>query len=173
MKPKMYIDHKDIDTLNRKFKLLGVKIDEESNNGLKRAGLKILAEAQRNLKKDKSIATGQLINSGKVTEETGIKVGFESNHAANVEHGQKSGTNVEPAKLVQWLKKKNFTITGARGGKVKSGKKYTSVLWAIATKISQNIRLKGTKAKPFLYPALRNNEDEVIKILSEAIKKII
>ena len=35
MKPNMYIDHKDIDTLNRKFKLLGVKIDEESNNALK------------------------------------------------------------------------------------------------------------------------------------------
>ena len=173
MKPKMYIDHKDIDNLNRKFKLLGAKIDEESNNALKRAGMRILADAQRNLKKDKSIATGQLIDSGKVIEETGIKVGYESNHAANVEHRQKSGTNVAPSRLVQWLKKKQFVVRGVRGGKVKSGKKYNNYIWAVATKISQNIRLKGTKAKPFLYPALRNNEDEVIKILGDAIKKII
>lgn len=164
MQTKIYIDNKQIDGLNKKFKLLGIKVDEETKTGLKKAGLKILAEAQRNIKKDKSIATGQLINSGKVTEESGIKVGFESNHAANVEHGQKAGTIVEPAVLVEWAKKKQF---------VPKGKNKKSALWAIATKISQNIKLRGTKAKPFLYPALRNNENEVIRILSNAIKKVI
>ena len=173
MQPKIYIDTESLNEVNRKLKLLGVRIDDETKDGLKRAGMKILADAQRNIKKDKSIATGQLLNSGKVTEENGIKVGFESNHAANVEHGQKSGTDVSPAKLVQWLKKKGFSITGARGGKVKSGKRYLSIAWAIATKISQNIKRKGTKAKPFLYPALRENEAEVIRILSNAIKKVI
>ena len=173
MQPKLYIDTESLNEVNRKFKLLGIRIDEETKDGLKRAGMKILADAQRNIKKDKSIATGQLLNSGKVTEENGIKVGFESNHAANVEHGQKSGTDVAPAKLVQWLKKKGFSITGVRGGKVKSGKRYMSIVWAIATKISQNIKRKGTKAKPFLYPALRENEAEVIRILSNAIKKVI
>ena len=164
MQPKLYIDTESLNEVNRKLKLLGIRIDDETKDGLKRAGLKILAEAQRNIKKDKSIATGQLINSGKVTEESGIKVGFESNHAANVEHGQKAGTIVAPAVLVEWAKKKQF---------VPKGKNKKSALWAIATKISQNIKLRGTKAKPFLYPALRENEAEVIRILSNAIKKVI
>ena len=166
MQTKIYIDSKEIDGLNKKFKLLGIKVDEETKTGLKNAGLKILAEAQRNIKKDKSIATGQLINSGKVTEESGIKVGFESNHAANVEHGQKAGTIVAPSVLVQWLKKKKIYFRGR-------SKKKQNILWAVATKISQNIKLGGTKAKPFLYPALRNNENEVIRIISNAIKKVI
>ena len=173
MQTKIYIDSKEIDGLNRKFKLLGIKVDEETKTGLKNAGLKILAEAQRNIKKDKSIATGQLINSGKVTEESGIKVGFESNHAANVEHGQKAGTIVAPSVLVQWLKKKGFYAKGVRGGRAKRGTKFNNAIWAVATKISQNIKQKGTKAKPFLYPALRENEAEVIRILSNAIKKVI
>ena len=173
MRTKLYIESKEIDGLNRKFGLLGIKIDDETKNALKRAGLRILADAQRNLKANKSISTGQLINSGKVTEEDGIKVGFESNHAANVEHGQKSGTDVAPSKLVQWLKKKGFYAKGVRGGRAKRGTKFNNAIWAVATKISQNIKQKGTKAKPFLYPALRENEAEVIRILSNAIKKVI
>ena len=164
MRTKLYIESKEIDGLNRKFGLLGIKIDDETKNALKRAGLRILADAQRNLKANKSIATGQLINSGKVTEEDGIKIGFEVNHAANVEHGQKAGTSVAPKVLFEWAKKKNF---------VPKGKNKDSALWAIATKISQNIKARGTKARPFLYPALRNNENEVIRILSNAIKKVI
>jgi len=173
MQTKIYIDSNSLNEVSRKIKLLGVRIDEETKDGLKRAGMKILADAQRNIKKDKSIATGQLLNSGKVTEENGIKVGFESNHAANVEHGQKSGTDVAPSKLVQWLKKKGFYAKGVRGGRAKRGTKFNNAIWAVATKISQNIKQKGTKAKPFLYPALRENEAEVIRILSNAIKKVI
>lgn len=173
MQTKIYIANSEIDRLSKRIRKLSARVDEEGQNELKRVGLKIVAEAQKTLKKDKSIATGQLINSGKITVEDGIMAGFESDHAANVEHGQKAGTVVSPAALVQWLKKKNFTIRGARGGRVKSGKNYNGILWATATNISKKIKQKGTKAKPFLYPALRNNEKEIINILEKAIKKAL
>ena len=42
------------------------EINKEAQEGLNRVGLQILADSQKNLKDSRSIASGQLINSGKV-----------------------------------------------------------------------------------------------------------
>lgn len=46
--------------------------------------------------------------------------------------------------------------------------------WAsIETKDGKFYRLDGQAADPFLYPALKNNEDKIVDMLAESIKKSI
>lgn len=168
MRATFDIRSNELISLSKKFEKISKRVNDAAYEGLNKAAMRIGAQAQENLKKNDNIATGQLFNSLRIDRASGsnaIDVLFNSDHAANIELGQKSGTRVEPKTLVEWLKKKNFIPGKGRKG-------YLSHLWAVATVISRNILAKGTKARPFLYPAFRNNEQEVIDILQREINKV-
>lgn len=168
MKPSFDIRSDQLKKLSVQFEKISRKVNDAAYKGLNSSAMKIGAQAQSNLIANNSKATMQLHNSLRIEKSSGsntVDVVFNSDHAANVELGQKAGTRVEPKTLVEWLKKKNF-ISG------KGRKGYLSHLWAVATVISRNILAKGTKARPFLYPAFRKNEQEVIDILQREINKV-
>ena len=172
---RLELPNSELQKLNKLLEGKAKEINKEAQVGLHKAGMQILADAKYNLTRNKSIATGQLRDSGKVIiqGDSTIDVLFDVQHAANVELGQKSGTDVAPSVLVQWLKKKGFYAKGARGGRAKTGKKFTNSIWAVAKKISANIKAKGTKAKPFLFPAFRKNENDMMRIIKQAIDKVV
>lgn len=172
---RLELPDSEITKFNKLLSGKAKEINKEAQEGLNKVGLQILADAKYNITRNKSIATGQLRDSGKVVMQSDgtIDVLFAAGHATNVELGQKSGTDVAPSVLVQWLKKKGFYVKGARGGRAKKGTKFTNAIWAVATKISQNIKQKGTKAKPFLFPAFRKNENDMIRIIKQAIDKVV
>ena len=169
MKPSFDIRSDQLKKLSVQFEKISRKVNYAAHDGLNKCGIKILAEAQRILRyENHSYVTGQLFKSGIVRDvrvNNYVEVLFDSDHAANVEFGQKAGTNVEPKTLVEWLKRKHII-----GGEGRKG--YLSHLWAVATVISKNIRSRGTKPQPFLFPAFRKNEQEVIEILQREINKV-
>lgn len=161
-------------------KLLASKakeINKEAQEGLNKVGLQILADSQKNLKDSRSIASGQLINSGKVEPQTDgtIDVIYSANHAIWIEQGRKAGGMPPIKPILEWIKKKGATDTySIRTRKqTKRGedfyKRALSMAWAIAISIKNN----GTKAKPFLFPAFRKNENDMIRIIKQAIDKVI
>jgi HK97 gp10 family phage protein len=174
------IDNKELIKLNKDFKIFSSKVNLAGSQGLEKAGMRILADAQTKLKEDNIIGTGQLINSGKVLKDTdgSVDVAFNARHAGAVEFGRKAA--IPPYKpILEWVKKKGIADTyniktkkrASRGaiGASDFYKRATSIAIAIAKSLGKH----PTKAIPFLYPAFRKNEQEVIEVLRQAIKKVI
>lgn len=153
------------------------EINKEAQEGLNKVGLQILADSQKNLKENGSISTSQLINSGRVVPQTDgtIDVEYDAGYAFWVEKGRKSGTPPPIKPILEWIKKKGIVDTySIRTRKqTKRGadflKRATTLAFLIARSIGQN----GTKAKPFLFPAFRKNENDMIRIIKQAIDKVV
>lgn len=167
------IETKGLDELRRNLNKKSVEIDEAGKEGLKRVGAKILATAKENLQKNNSIATGQVRNSGVVeAKENDIDVVFKSLHASAVEFGRRAGKQPPTDNILEWIKKKGIAdTTTARGGRRKRGEDFYKRAKSLAYLIARKIGKFGVKARPFLYPAFRQNEDEVMRILTSSIKK--
>lgn len=173
---KLSIENSELRRLNESLKRHEREINAEASEGLKKAGLKILAKAKENLKKNGSIATGLLRDSGivKVAEDKTVDVLFNANYAIFVENGRKGGKPQPYKPILEWIKKKGIVDTYSKSGKQnKKGVDYNARLVGMAIAIAKSIGKKGTKAKPFLYPAFRESENEVIDILKKAIQKVI
>jgi len=157
---RLELSNAELSKMNKLFRGKQKEINAEAEKGLNKIAMQVASDAKRNIKDNKSIATGQLWNSifTRPQNDLTVDVAAEVDHAANVEMGQKAGTYVSPSALVQWLKKKGFK---------------SKWIWAVATKISQNIAAKGTKARPFLFPAFRKNEADMMRVIGDAIKKVI
>lgn len=134
-------------------------IQKEAMEGLQKGAMNIIADAQNNLRLNKSIATGQLRQSGRVekVDETTLNVGFfskgsETGHAAVVEYG--SRPHVAPWPFIQqWARKKSIEhLAGA--------------IWT-------TIKKKGTQPHPFFAPAVKKNEKAISRAISAAIRKTI
>ena len=169
------LSNSELARMNKMFKGKAKEINQMAQKGLDTVAAQVAVDAKKNIKDNKSIATGQLWNAIFVRPQKDMTtdVAAEVDHAANVEFGQKAGTIVEPSAIYQWLKKKGFYIRGVRGGKVKKGDNFEGALWGVAKKIVKNIAAKGTKAKPFLFPAFRKNEADMMRVIGDAIKKVI
>ena len=173
---RVSIDNAELNKLNKNFEKHALKVNQAANEGLKRAGMKILAKAQSNLKEAGSIATGALINSGRVQSnpDYSVDVRFDKNYASSVEFGQKAGTVVSIKALKEWIKKKGIMDTKtALGKRKKRGVDFEKKITGLAFAIRNIIKERGTKAKPYLYPAMRENENEVLTILKQAIKQVL
>lgn len=170
---KVKIETRGLEELRRSIDKKTAEIDEAGREGLKRAGMQILATAKENLQKNNSIATGQVRNSGVVEgKENDIDVVFKSLHASAVEFGRRAGKQPPTDNIMEWIKKKGFAdTTTAKGGRRKRGEDFYKRAKALAFLIARKIGKFGVKARPFLYPAFRQNEDEVMKILTNSIKK--
>ena len=160
---------------------------EAGRKALQTAGLKIIATAKANLRKNKSVVTGMLSASGKVQkakdDPDSVDAGFFSRgtkggYAFYVENGRRAGGLPPVDEIAQWLRKKHMTRKLSKGTRhaIKSaaafvgksvGDYITSLAWAIAKKIAK----EGTQPHPFFKPAIESTKKEVEKILKEAIKK--
>lgn len=132
--------------------------------GLKKAGLHIIADAQENLRHNKSVVTGLLRQSGKVEVNKARKevtVGFfdtrnRKGYAAYVEYGRRAGKFPPLDMIQQWLYKK-FRITDER--------ELRSRTFLTARKIAR----EGTQPHPFFKPALDKNRNRIVKAVVDAI----
>ena len=153
-----------LNELLRRFDNAGDKIRKAAMQGLERASLQIIADAQMNLRDNGSVVTGLLRQSGKVqkVDDDNLDVGFfdslnrQSGYAAYVEFGRPPGKMPPPDELAQWAYKK-FQLHDRKAARAAG--------WALAMKIAQ----EGTKPHPFFMPALEKNKGKVIGALRDAI----
>lgn len=161
--------------MNRRFEKKAKQINHEANRGLYNVALLILADAKMLLKEIKN-TTGGLRNSGIIDrqkDET-VDVVFKSNYASSVEFGRRAG-RMPPVDIIkEWVRKKGLADTyTASGNRKKRGADFEASIKGIAFLIARKIARVGTKPRPFLFPALRKNEDKVIAELKKAIKKAL
>lgn len=161
--------------MNRRFEKKAKQINHEANRGLYNVALLILADAKMLLKEIKN-TTGGLRNSGIIDrqkDET-VDVVFKSNYASAVEFGRRAG-RMPPVDIIkEWVRKKGLADTyTASGNRRKRGADFEASIKGIAFLIARKIARVGTKPRPFLFPALRKNEDKVIAELKKAIKKAL
>lgn len=188
------IDNKELIKLNKEFKVIASKVNAAGNDGLEKVAADILKDAQYNLEKDGKHVTGQAQNSGRIEKQSDgtIDVGFIAKHAGAIEFGRKAGLTPPPYRpILEWIKRKHIldTINLKTGKENKRGSatSYSNIKTRKTTNVSdyykkaigmaiataKKIGEKGIKASPFLYPAFRKNEQEVLRILGNAIKKVI
>lgn len=170
------LSNSELARMNKMFKGKAKEINQMAQEGLNKVAMEVKADAQKGLKEAKSISTGQLINSIFIRpqKDLSIDVAAEANHAYWVEFGRKAGGMPPIKPILEWIKKKGLSdTTTAAGGRKKRGadfyKAATSLAWAIA----KSIAAKGTKARPFLFPAFRKNEADMMRVIGDAIKKVI
>lgn len=160
-----------LEELRKKFGALGVEVEAKALDGLKAAGLNIIADAQTNLRNNKTNTFGRLSNSGKVqaiNDGIGVDVGFFSEeqtdgYASHVEYGTRGYPARKrippPGALAMWAKKKlrlKDDEAEARG-------------WAIAKRIFKF----GTRPQPFFNPAVQKNVHEITKAITTAVRHYI
>lgn len=136
--------------------------------GLSKGAMAIIADAQDNLRANKSVVTGLLRQSGKVqkVDELTIDAGFfdttnqNSGYALYVEYGRPPGKMPPPSQLEQWAYKKF---------QKRDRKEARGIGWALAVSIGRN----GTEAHPFFEPAVRKNEKKVEKHVRDEVRKVV
>ena len=161
--------------------------------GIKSSGGECAGDSQRNIKAHDSIATAQLINSGKTKSSMSgqyvdviynviqlfVEFGKKSRKippmnpysngftkGESLQHTPKSGRkrSSEQDMLITSLKKNTKTRT-----RLVVLETATSAAIAIAKSIGK----RGTPAKPFLHPALRSNETKTLSLVKQEIDKTI
>ena len=145
-----------------------VEVNRAAAEGLKRVGMGIIADGQRNLRQNTSWVTGLLANSGRVLDggDEGVDVGFfdqSSNtegYAAYVEHGRRAGRMPPPYALEEWVYKKL---------RVRDRKAARAIGWAM----SVNIARRGTRPHPFFAPAVEKWRARLVKVMTDATRKVV
>lgn len=122
----------------------------------------ILGLSVKKLNDNKSVATSNLSNSGRVKKiNNGWTVGYTASYAWVIEYGRRAGTYPPISPLIAWVKKK------LRINDEKEQKK-------VAFLVSRSIMKNGTKAKPFLIPAFNETMKQfnirVINAINKALK---
>lgn len=134
--------------------------------GLQNAALEIIADAQMNLRQNRSVVTGLLRQSGKVqkVDEETLDAGFfdtqnrQGGYAYYVEYGRRAGRMPPPDELAQWAYKKY---------QLHDRKAANAAGWALAMKIAK----EGTQPHPFFMPAIEKNKNKIVDALRDAINK--
>ena len=176
MSVKINIDKGSLNMTMKSLDKKAKQINAAASEGLESVALDILSDSQATLKENRNIATGKLINSGKVKKNSDntIDVEYSANYAKSIEYGQTAGTKVSVRALVQWIKKKGIADTYTNSGRRRArGKDFEKSALSIAFAIQRSIMAKGTKPRPFLFPAFRKYENKVINILNNAINKVL
>lgn len=153
-----------LDKLLRAFDKTEKEVKKAAMQGLQKAGLQIIADAQMNLRSNGSVVTGLLRQSGKTqkVDEDNLDVGFfdpqnrQSGYAYFVEYGRRAGRMPPPDELAQWAYKK-FQLHDRKAARAAG--------WAMAVKIAQT----GTQPHPFFEPALEKNKGKIIDAIQGAI----
>lgn len=160
-----YIALEGLDQVLKAFDKADKDIRKAAMAGLEKGGMGIIADAQVNLRENGSVVTGLLRQSGKVqkVDDETLDVGFfdttnqHSGYALYVEYGRRAGKFPPLDELVQWARKK-FRL------KEKDAK---SVGFLIARKIAK----EGSKPHPFFQPAVKKNEQSILRAVRDAVRK--
>lgn len=157
--------------LEQAFKLNEKRMFAACDNALSVGAANILAKAQENLYKNKSVVTGLLRGSGRAEKLRNgeHQVGFfpsedprcnGQGYAEYVENGRRSG-KMPPLKIIAAWAYKKFQL--------ENWKKAHAIGFAIA----RNIAKKGTKPHPFFRPAVELQKRTIVENIANAARQII
>ena len=136
----------DLNEFSVKILKLSQEAEESVKKVVKNSAFKIQKEAMSNLTKNKSVATGHLRRA----VSTDIK-GLEATvHTSNVKYA----IMVEKGTKAHLIKPKNKKM----------------LYWKGASHPVRIVRHPGSRAKPFLEPALEKEKDQFLEKLKEVIK---
>lgn len=155
-----------LDQVIKGLERAGKQVQAAAMKGLTKAALNVVADAQDNLRKNHSVVTGLLRQSGKVqkVDDLNVDAGFfdtqnkEGGYALYVEYGRRAGKMPPPDMLEAYAYKK-FQL--------KDWKTARAMGWAMAVKIAR----EGTKPHPFFNPALEKNKRLIVQTVQDAINK--
>jgi HK97 gp10 family phage protein len=155
-----------LNKLLRSFDKTAKDVEKAAMEGLQKAGLEIIADAQRNLRANSSVVTGLLRQSGKVqkVDDLTLDVGFfdsqnkQSGYAHFVEYGRRAGRMPPPDELAQWAYKKY---------QLHDRKLARQVGWGMAIEIAKH----GTQPHPFFVPAIEKNKSKIVSAIRDSVNK--
>ena len=172
------------------YKELYVNLDKNEKavtkaamDGLKRAGMNIIADAKENLRGNHSVVTGQLRSSGKVQavegEKQTIDVGFfakgkDTGYAYFVEYGRRAGKMPPVDYIMEWVRKKSSAFRSASRWAKKfkvSSVDMDKMLRSNAFALAKTIAKKGTRPHPFFAPAVDKNRADIERAISNSVKE--
>lgn len=142
------IDTSAIIGLAEDFKISEEALDIHLKQGLTIAGSQVQSAARGLVPVDTSALKISIQSSVRV-ESNGMsaEVGPTQPYGREIEFGRPPGTQVSPAALMGWAKRKGLNP------------------YAVAKSIAK----KGSPAQPFLFPAAEAQSDNVLKILAQAV----
>lgn len=136
-----------------------------AREGLAKAAMNMVADAQENLRSNGTNNTGLLSSTGKVEETRdgdAIDAGFiakgKRGYAEYVEYGRRAGKMPTVKNLEEWAYKKLRVDRKASRG----------VGYLIARKIAK----KGTRPQPFFGPAVEKNRQAVSDAIAAAVSQV-
>lgn len=144
--------------------------------GLQEVGMKIIADAKDNLRRNGSVATARLIGTGKVQKlrDWSVDAGFMSggeNYAGAVEYGRRAG-KMPPVQFIRaWLKKKHskgIEASAVFAGRAAAERELNSLAFLIARAIGRH----GSKPHPFFAPAVKRHEQDAVWYIERAVKQV-
>jgi len=143
---------------------------------LEQEGMDIIEESKDNLRRNGSVATGFLMNSGKVqkVQDNGYDVGFMGgeSYASAVEYGRRAGKMPPIDYIVAWLKKKHSrSLTAAT--RFFGDKSAQSALRQQAYLIARAIGKFGTRPHPFFVPVVKKHERSIQRSIQMAVQSVI
>lgn len=155
------------------------RVKAAADAGLKRAGMKVIADAQRNLRTaghngGTLNATGRLSQSGRVQKDKDgtLDVGFFSQeggrgYAAVVEYGSQKKWWPPVDVMRQWVKKKLRVPV----------EEINTVAFLISRMIAgrspKHPDRYGLRPHPFFGPAVSKNQGEIEKAINDAVRNVI
>lgn len=139
---------------------------EAAMTGLRKAALNLIADAQENLRRNHSVVTGLLRQSGRVqrVDDLNIDAGFfdtqnkQGGYALYVEYGRRAGKMPPPDMLMAYAYKKL---------QLKDWNAARAIGWAMAVRIAR----EGTKPHPFFNPAVEKNKRSIVQAVQDAINR--
>lgn len=152
--------------LKKAMELHGKLMSAACTSALARGAAGIVAEAQRNLRANRSNTTGLLSNSGRaerladVEYQAGFFAKSGQGYAEYLENGRRSGRMPPPKILEAWVRKKL---------RVKDRRKAASAAFALALHIARH----GTRPHPFFGPAVRSQQKAIMDEITKAARRII
>ena len=161
MSSNLYIDDRDLARLRGNMRDFERDVLLCAQQALKNLGARIIADAQTRLRRNKSIATGLLINSGAVkTKGEQVLAGFPTLYAYYTEFGRRAGKFPPFRYIYEWVRVKHFAT---------DDKEAKSIAYAVQKSIGK----KGTKPHPFLKPAFEKNKGLMGAIMRKAARKVM
>ena len=173
----LLLDKTELFEVQKQIKQFGTEAENASYKAMNSVAMDIIQDGQKNIKQNDSIATSQLLNSGRVKGDRpnlGVDAEFNTGHASVVEFGRKSGKFPPIDVILQWVKKRGLADTYSikTQHKTRRGDAFEVRAKQAAFLIARKIAKEGTRARPFLYPAMKSNEGNFLKKIKDAIKQI-
>lgn len=169
MSEVLWVDVRSAGRLFASLSGLSPRVAAAAEEGLKKGGMQIIADAQRNMRTAGHNgatlnATGRLSQSGRVqkAQDGSLDVGFfsgdsETGYAAHVEYGTRAHWPPRWA-LRAWVRKK-----------LRVAEKDAD---AAAARVAWGISRHGTAPHPFFQPAVNKNHQALVKAVQDAVAQM-